>query len=100
MDINAAYWTPSATSVGIGGRGVIDSRPNDVFGVGYFYNDIYSDNFTKSAGFKGHSQGGETFYNLALTPAAKFSVNLQYLEPSIKDTDDAIVLYGRLHLTF
>ena len=90
----------TSVSFGIGGRGVIDSRPNDVFGVGYFYNDVYSDNFTEGVGFKGHSQGGETFYNLALTPAAKFSVNLQYLEPSIEDTDDAIVLYGRLHLTF
>ena len=57
--------------------GVIDSRPNDVFGIGYFYNDAYEDRFTNKVGFEGESQGGEAFYNVAITPAAKFSVNLQ-----------------------
>ena len=90
----------TSVSLGIGGRGVIDSRPNDVFGIGYFYNDVYDDNLTSKLGFEGESQGIEAFYNLAITPAAKFSINLQYLEPSLKDVDDAIVLSGRLHLTF
>jgi porin len=90
----------TSVSVGIGGRGVIDSRPNDVFGIGYFYNDVYDDNLTSKLGFEGESQGVEAFYNVAITPAAKFSINLQYLEPSLKDVDDAIVLSGRLHLTF
>ena len=88
-------------SVGIGGRGVIPSRPNDVFGLGYFYNDVYSDRFTDNTlGFKGDSQGGEAFYNLAITPAAKFSLNCQYLTSSLNNEDDATVLSGRLHLVF
>jgi porin len=90
----------TSVSVGIGGRGLIHSRPNDVFGIGYFYNDVYDSNFTNSAGFDGDSSGVEAFYNLAITPAAKFSVNLQYLESSLKDEDDATVLTGRLHLVF
>ena len=90
----------AAVSAGIGGRGVIDSRPNDVFGVGYFYNDIYDDRFTTGLGFDGDSSGVEAFYNLAITPAARLSVNLQYLEPSLEDVDDAVVLSGRLHITF
>jgi porin len=90
----------TSVSVGIGGRGVIDSRPNDVFGIGYFYNDVYDNNLTSKLGFEGESQGVEAFYNLAITPAAKFAINVQYLEPSLKDVDDATVLYGRLHLIF
>jgi porin len=90
----------TSVSVGIGGRGVIDSRPNDVFGIGYFYNDAYEDRFTNKVGFEGESQGGEAFYNVAITPAAKFSVNLQYLVSSLKDVDEATVLSGRLHLVF
>ena len=50
--------------------------------------------------FKGHSQGGEAFYNIAITPAAKFSFNSQYLTSSLKDVDDATVLSGRLQLIF
>ena len=88
-------------SIGVGGRGVIPTRPNDVFGLGYFYNDVYSDSFTDDTlGFEGHSQGGEAFYNLALTPAAKFTLSCQYLTPSLKNLDDAIVLNGRMQLVF
>ncbi len=90
----------TSLSVGIGGRGVIPTRPNDVFGVGYFYNDIFSDRFTGQLGFEGHSQGGEAFYNLAITPAARISANLQYLSASLQDVDDATVLSGRFHLSF
>lgn len=71
------------------------------FGVGYFYNNIFSDRFTDTlVGLEGHDQGIETFYNFAITPAAKFSVNLQYLQSTLEDEDDATVLSGRLHLTF
>jgi porin len=87
-------------SIGVGGRGLMGFRPNDVFGVGYFYNDIYDDRFTTGLGFDGDSSGVEAFYNLAITPAARLSVNLQYLEPSLEDVDDAVVLSGRLHITF
>ena len=91
----------TSVSVGLGGRGVIPTRPNDVFGVGYFYNDIYSDNFTSEGlNFTGHSQGGEAFYNLAITPATKFSLNCQYLTSSFDNEDDATVLSGRLQLVF
>jgi len=87
-------------SVGIGGRGVIPTRSNDVFGLGYFYNDFYNNNVTDNVGLEDHSQGGEVFYNLAITPAAKFSANLQYLTAGLEDVDDATVLSGRLQLIF
>jgi len=90
----------TSVSVGVGGRGVIDSRPNDVFGIGYFYNDVFESDFTNAASLDGDSQGVEAFYNVAITPAAKFSIDLQYLESSLKDTDDATVLNGRLQLIF
>jgi porin len=90
----------TSVSVGIGGRGVISTRPNDVFGLGYFYNDAFSSDFTGSAGLEDHNQGGEAFYNLAITLAAKFTVSLQYLPAILEDIDDATVLNGRLQLIF
>jgi porin len=90
----------TSVSVGVGGRGVIDSRPNDVFGIGYFYNDVFEDDFTNKASLDGDSQGIEAFYNLAITPAAKFTIDIQYLESSLKDVNNATVLNGRLHLVF
>lgn len=88
-------------SGGIGGRGLIPTRTNDVYGLGYFYNDVNSNRFTDEAlGTENHTQGVEVFYNLAITPAAKLTADFQWLQPAVQDVDDAYVLSGRLHFVF
>ena len=93
---------PWETSVnfGVGGRGIIPSRPNDLFGVGGFYNDLSSSRVQAAIGFEEDYAGLEAFYNFAITPAAKLSTNIQYLPSAEPRVDDSVMISGRLQLKF
>jgi len=85
-------------AVGLGGRGILDFRPNDLFGVGYFYNDETNARFVVP--LRGSGQGAEVFYNVAITPAVKFSVNLQFIRSAELSVDNTTMLTGRLQINF
>jgi porin len=85
-------------SFGLGGRGVIPNRPNDTFGVGYFFASL-SDERTITDDFE-DPEGAEAFYRLAITPAVKFSLNLKYIGGSEPGVDDATMLSGYLQIIF
>jgi porin len=87
-------------SVGVGGRGIIPGRDNDLFGAGYFYTETDSGNVLTDIGIEKSTQGFEMFYNVAITPAARLGFDLQWLEASLPKTDDAVVLGARLQLKF
>jgi porin len=87
-------------SVGVGGRGVLPSRDNDLFGLGYFYTETESENLFTAGGFPDSTQGFEAFYNLAITPAAMLAFDLQWLEADVPNTDDAVLLGARLQMKF
>jgi porin len=88
-------------SVGIGGRGLIPDRDNDVCGVGYFYTDLDPDLIESgTVGIKESFQGVEAFYSLAITPAAKLTFDVQFLESSFKGIDDATVAGVRFQMIF
>ena len=78
-DINPTEW---AVSGGIGGRGLIPSRDNDCFGVGYYYNSIQTLRLSGLLGIKDSTQGLECFYNIAITPAAHLTLDLQVVNSS------------------
>ena len=90
---------PWKTSVafGAGGKGIFDSRPEDLFGVGYYYND-QSDTLFKDRIDDG--QGAEVFYNFAITPSIRFSTNLQWIKSVEPTIDDTTLLSARLQVTF
>ncbi|MBW2446641.1 MAG: carbohydrate porin [Deltaproteobacteria bacterium] len=93
---------PWRTSVafGFGGRGVIPSRPNDLFGIGGFYNELASSLTVTNFGIEEDYAGAEAFYNFAITPAVRFSANVQYL-PSVRPRiNDATMVSGRLQFVF
>lgn len=90
----------TSASIGIGGRGMIPNRPDDVFGVGYFYNDLSLGRFASDILVEDYSYGYEAFYNFAITPAARFSVNAQYLPSTLPSVEDTTLLSGRLRLVF
>jgi len=94
-DEDTIIWENSV-SVGIGGRGVVPGRPNDAFGVGYFYNRLNEDRTITSDYENG--DGVEAYYNLAITPAVRFSINVQYIGNSEPGVDDATMVNGRLHV--
>ena len=87
----------TSVAVGAGGRGIFDSRPDDLFGVGYFYNDLSDTLFSESVD---DGQGVELFYNFAITPAVRLSTNLQYIGASNPRVDDTTLLTARLQLKF
>ena len=87
-------------SVGIGGKGVIDGRDNDTFGIGYFYvqlsdefGDIIDRNFDDT-------QGVEVFYNFELSKWMHITPDFQIIEPSAKNVDTAYVAGLRMKIDF
>jgi porin len=76
-------------SAGVGGKGMIPGRPLDRFGVGYYYIDVKSISvqgpFTERK-FLRDEQGGEAFYNVALTPWMQVTPNIQVIKGAQKQT--------------
>jgi porin len=89
-----------AASIGLGGRGVIDGRDDDVFGVGYYYLGIADSRIVSALGFDDDSQGFEAFYNLAVARSTFLSFDVQVLDAPAPDTDTAVVLGMRLNMRF
>jgi porin len=96
-DTNPIEWSLSG---GVGGRGVIPSRDNDTFGVGYYYTSLRSNRLSSFVGLEDESHGFEAFYNLAITPAAHLTFDAQVVEPVSSDIDTAVILGMRVGLTF
>jgi porin len=99
----------TTASIGVGGRGIFPGRDHDLFGLGYFYTETDPDNILTVLGSQDSVQGVEVFYNLFLTPAAKLSFDVQWLEASVPTfdnavvigtVDDAVVVGARLQLIF
>ncbi len=95
-DTNPAEW---AVSVGVGGRGVFD-RADDTYGVGYFYTRLQNVLFRSPLEIEDHSQGVEAYYNCAITPAARFTFDLQVISSPLTEVDTAVILGGRLNFDF
>jgi porin len=81
-------------SAGVGGKGIIPTRDNDKFGLGYFCTN-WSDTILTDALGVNTAQGIELFYNIQVTPWLQISPDLQVLiDPGgVSDRDTAIV-YG------
>lgn len=94
---NPIDWSVSG---GIGGRGVIPGRDDDVFGVGYFYSHLQPLRITGILGLADHVHGAEAFYNIALTPATFLTLNGQVIEDALPATDTTLILGMRLHVRF
>jgi len=89
-------WKTSA-ALGLGARGVISDRPNDMFGIGYFYNGLSKQDSIDKVD---DGQGVEGYYNLALLPSARLSFNLQWLDSVEPDIDDTTMFSTRLQVVF
>ena len=90
----------TSVALGIGARGVIPGRPNDMFGVGYFYNGLSDQGFIERVD---SGQGVEGYYNLEIVPSVRFSLNLQWLNsisPFIDFDEDTWMLSTRLQVVF
>jgi hypothetical protein len=75
------------------GAGLIPSRDNDCFGVGYYYNSTRRSGSPACLGF-------ECFYNIAITPAAHLTLDLQVVDSPQERPETATVLGLRASLEF
>jgi porin len=97
-------------SIGIGGKGMIPSRPIDRFGIGYYYLAVGHPHFTgpfATREFLRDEQGLEVFYNVAITPWLQITPDVQVIWPAQKEAlvtresiDTAVVLGFRLQMVF
>ena len=87
---------------GFAGHRLVPGRPDDVFGIGYFYYDFSDD--LKSAVQPlltfDNEQGAEVFYNLAVTPWLRIAADLQWIQPANNDNDNAWVGGLRANIRF
>lgn len=91
-------------SGGIGGRGLIEGRENDHFGVGYSFSHVNPSRLTSvvlsAIPFEDETQSFEAFYNAELTPAARLTLSVQAIDDIGPRTDTAVVLGLRLSVRF
>lgn len=76
-------------SAGVGGSGVMDSRPYDQFGLGYYYTIVSSPTlqkpfFATTKDFLRDEWGFEGFYNVALTRWLLLTPDVQVVGPTQK----------------
>ena len=87
----------SSFAMGFGARGVFNGRPNDMFGVGYFYNKLTNKGLIEKLD---GGQGVEGYYNAAILPSLRFSLNLQWIKSIRPRVDNTFALSTRLQLVF
>lgn len=89
-------------NISLQATGFYDSRPADTLGVGYFYTGL-SNNFQNLVSpvlTLQDVQGGELYYNMAVTKWLNVTPDLQIIQPSQVANDTAIVVGVRGKLTF
>lgn len=96
-DTNPFRWSGS---LGLGGRGLIPTRDNDIYGIGYFYTRIGESRITGLLPVSDEAQGLEAFYNVAITPAAHLTFDVQVHKTADPNTDCTVILGMRLNLSF
>jgi porin len=84
----------------LGGKGMLDGRDNDTYGVGYFYAQL-SDEFGRVIDRNfGDTQGVEFFYNFEVTKWLHVTPDFQIIDPSAKSIDTVYVAGLRAKIDF
>jgi porin len=97
QDTNPVNWSGS---IGLGARGLIPARDNDTIGVAYMYTDQTNPERRIATRVAGSTQAFEAFYNIALTPAANLTFDIQWVDGAFNRFDEATVVGVRLNLRF
>lgn len=88
-------------SIGLGGKGTIQTRDNDTWGVGYYLGNV-ANNVGERLGLSAE-QGVEMFYNIEVTPWLHITPDVQVIvDPGagFRDRDPAIVYGLRARINF
>ncbi len=96
-DTNPVQWSLAG---GVGGRGLLPTRPNDSFGIGYFFVDLKGGVVANLIGLKSAEQGMEIYYEAEITPWFHVTPDLQIVDPGLSASDTAVILGLRGNITF
>ena len=94
---NIANWT---ASVGLGGRGVFESRPEDRFGIGHAYTKYLKNLQLDAVLDREYANGVELFSGFRLGDGVDLTADLQLLEPASLNIDNTTALGLRLNIDF
>ena len=75
-------------SFGVGGKGLFDSRPQDQFGLGYYFINIANPTIQgpfQTRSFLRDESGFEAYYNFAIMPWLKLTPDIQIVRGAQKD---------------
>jgi len=97
QDTNPIEWSASG---GLGGRGVVPTRDDDVFGLGYYHSRFQETRISGVLDANDYAEGFEAFYDAALTPAAHLGFDVQVQRPVLDEIDTSVILGARLNLSF
>jgi porin len=87
-------------SIGVGGKGLCSARPNDSFGVGYYYLCL-SDQLPRIIQRRVHDEEGvELYYNIAVTPWLHVTPDIQVIDPVSKSVGITTVFGIRVQMSF
>lgn len=87
-------------SVGIGGRGLLPSRSNDSFGIGYYILDLNDGTVANVVGLKSEEQGIEIYYEAEIAPWLHVTPDLQIVDPGLSASDTAVIFGLRVNMNF
>jgi len=87
---------------GIAAKGMLFNRPNDSFGLGYFYYDWSEALKDSLTGVKNvdYESGIEMYYNYEATKWLHISADIQYIDGAFKDYDNALIFSLRTNIRF
>ena len=96
---NPVRWSGN---VSVQAHGLNSGRPADSMGVAYFYTGLSQEFKDLAQPFVDLQdvQGGELYYNIAVTPWFNLTPDLQVIQSATAGTDTAIVVGARAKLTF
>ena len=87
-------------SIGLGGKGIIDGRDQDRFGVGYYHIGLSDELGTIISNRFGDSDGFEVFYNIEVTPSIHITPDFQIVNPSNENVSTAYIAGMRIKIDF
>jgi porin len=80
-------------SIGLGGMGIFDSRPDDRFGIGTFWTEFTDGGLVGLVGID-ESYGLEMFYTFQVMPWLKITADIQVVNSALPQVDDAALVGG------
>jgi porin len=84
-------------AAGLGGTGLLPTRGDDRWGLGFFYLDMSEKDLLEGLGVE-NELGGETFYNIAATPWFHVTLDAQVVDSALPQAGTAWVLGIRTQL--